>query len=123
MTFYDFLTNIRPLVNARGLEIAAKLPTNTLGKHYRWVDGKPDGRPCSRAHLPAIARALCAVYGCIEIGGWRIICDPDGPAIFASRPIPEREIETVEVEGGFEYLQPEWRQVFDDFDFSVYFSA
>lgn len=124
MTFYDLLNKIRPLVNASGLESAAKLPKNTLGKHYRWADGKPDGQACHPKHFPAIVRALCGTFGCIEINGWRITCDQDGPAIFTSRPIPGREAETTEPQPGtFEYLQPEWRQVYDDFDFSNYFGG
>ena len=121
MIFYDFLIKIRPLVNASGLEIAAGLPANTLGKHYRHADGKPNGQSCHQKHFPAIVRALCAVFGVIEIDGWRITCDPESPAIFTIRPIPDRVAETIEVEGGFEYLQPEWRQVYDDFDFATYF--
>ena len=123
MTFHDFLNKIRPLVNASGLELAANLPTNTLGKHYRHADGKPNGQPCHQKHFPAIVRALCAIFGVIEIGGWRITCDPEGPAIFAIRPIPGRDAECTETENGFEYLQPEWRQVYDEFDFSQYFSG
>lgn len=126
MTFYDFLTKIRPLVNASGLESAANLPTNTLGKHFRWADGKPNGQACNPKHFPAIVRALCAVFGTIEIGGWRITCDQEGPAIFAAKPIPGREIEIIEADGPhvtFEYLQPEWRELYDDFDFATYFSA
>lgn len=121
MTFHDFLQKIRPLVNASGLEVAAGLPTNTLGKHYRYADGKPNGQACHPKHFPAIVRALCGIFGVIEIDSWRITCDPEGPAIFAIRPIPGREAETVEVDGIFEYLQPEWRQVYDDFDFATYF--
>lgn len=30
----NLLACIRPLVNASGLEVAAGLPRNTLGKHY-----------------------------------------------------------------------------------------
>lgn len=123
MILHDFLTKIRPLVNASGLEKSAGLPANTLGKHYRHADGKPNGQPCNQKHFPAIVRALCGIFGVIEIDGWRITCDTEGPAIFAIRPIPGREAETVEVEGTFEYLQPEWRQVYDDFDFSKYFSG
>lgn len=112
---------IRPLVNARALEKAAGLPENTLGKHYRFLDDKPDGQACHQKHFPAIVRALCAVFGVIEIDGWRITVDPDGPAIFAVRAIPGREAEVIEAEPGvFEYLQPEWRQVYDDFDFNRY---
>lgn len=121
MTFHDLLTKIRPMVNASGLEYAAGLPRNTLGKHYRWADGKPNGQECNRKHFPTIVRALCAAFGCIEIDGWRITCDQDGPAIFASKAIPGREPEIVEGDGAFEYLQPEYRQLYDNFDFSVYF--
>lgn len=120
MTFNDFLTRIRPLVNASGLEKAADIPKGVLAKHYMFADGT-GGQPCHRKHFPAIVRALCAAFGCIEIDRWRITCDPDGPAIFASKAISEREPEIVEVDGTFEYLQAEWRQLFDDFDFSVYF--
>lgn len=120
MIFYDFLTQIRPLVNASGLESAAGIPKNTLGKHYAWTDGK-SRQPCNPKHFPAIVRALCKVFGCIEINGWRILCDQDSPAIFTIKPIPGREAETVEIDDSFEYLQPEWRQVYDDFDFSEYF--
>ena len=118
----DLLTKIRPLVNASGLELAANLPTNTLGKHYRHADGKPNGQACHPKHFPAIVRALCAVFGVIEIDGWRITCDTEGPAIFVIRPIPGREAEAVEVDGTFEYLQPEWREVYDDFDFATFFN-
>ncbi len=123
ITFNDFLSKIRPLVNASGLEKSAGLPVNTLGKHYRFADKKPKGQACHPKHFPAIVRALCATFGVIEIDGWRISVDPDAPAIFAIKPIPGREAETVEVDGSFEYLQPEWRQVYDEFDFSQYFSG
>jgi hypothetical protein len=72
-------------------------------------------------HFPTIVRALCAAFGCIEIDGWRITCDQDGPAIFASKAISGLEPEIVEGDGAFEYLQPEYRQLYDNFDFSVYF--
>ena len=122
MTFHDFLNQIRLLVNASGLEVAAGLPKNTLGKHYRWADGKPHGQPCHKSHFPAIVRALCEVFGCVELEGWRITCDPEGPAIFAIKAIPGREADCIETENGFEYLSPEWRQVYDDFDFANYFA-
>lgn len=120
--FYNLLAKIRPLVNASGLELAANLPKNTIGKHYRYQDGKPNGQPCHSKHFPAIVRALCAAFGVIEIDGWRITCDPEGPAIFAIRPIPGRKAEITEPKPGtFEYLQAEWRQVYADFDFYTYF--
>lgn len=120
---YSLLSRIRATTNAVGLNAAARLPKNTLGKHYRWEDGKPDGRPILPEHAPCLIRELCRQYGCIEIDGWRITCDPESPAIFASRPIPERDTTIIETESGFEYLQPEWRQVYDDFDFITYFCA
>lgn len=115
----ELLTRIRPLVNASWLELAAGLPKNTLGKHYRWADGKPNGQQCHQSHFPAIVRALCAIFGVIEIHSWRITCDPEGPAIFTIKA--SREAKTVEVDKTFEYLQYEWRQVYDDFDFATYF--
>lgn len=122
-TFYDFLAKIRPLINASEMGKTAGIPRNTLDKHYRYTDGKAYGQPCHPKHFPAIVRAMCAVFGVIEISGWRITCDHEGPAIFAIKPIPGREAETVEVDGSFEYLQPEWRQVYDDFDLATYFTS
>ena len=118
MTFYDFLNNIRPLVKASGLEQLAGLPKNTLGKHYRWADGKPNGQACHQKHFPNIVRALCAIFGSVKIDGLTITADPDGPAIFAVRPIEGRDVECV---GNFEYKQHQWRQVFDDLDFALFF--
>lgn len=78
MTFNDFLLKIRPLINARGLENAAGIPKNTLGKHYRYADGKPDGNQCPQKHFKAIVCALCAAFGDIEIDWLSIICDQEG---------------------------------------------
>lgn len=120
---YDLLARIRPTTSAVGLTAAARLPRNTLGKHYRWADGKPDGRPILPEHVPDLIRALCSQHGCIEIDGWRIYAAWEDPAIVTIMPIPGREAEIVEDENSFEYIQPEWRQVYDDFDFAHYFCA
>jgi hypothetical protein len=122
---YDLLNNIRPLINASGLEKAAKLPKNALGKHYRWADGKDQGRAISIEHGPDIVRALCEVFGTIEIGGWTIWARFEEPGIFGHRPIADREVESKEIEmpgqgTHFEYLAPEYRTVWDDFDFATY---
>lgn len=109
-TFHDFLAKIRPLINASEMEKTAGIPRNTLDKHYRYTDGKAYGQPCHPKYFSSIVRALCAVFGTIEIGGWRITCDPDGPAIFAVKAIPGREAECIETENSLEYLQPEWRE-------------
>lgn len=120
--FFEFLNNIRPVLNATGLEQAAGLPRNTLGKHFRFIDGKPHGQALHWSHVGPIVRALCAVYGTITINGWAINCEPGDPAIIAVRGIPGREVQCLETENGFEYLAPQWRQVYDDFDFAHYFS-
>ena len=67
--FYELLSRIRPLTFADRLAKMAGLPSNTLGKHYRWVDGKPDGRPCPVKHQAAVVRALVDVYGAVVVGG------------------------------------------------------
>lgn len=114
--FLDFLNSINPVANWTGIEKAASLPKRTMYKHFSGA------QPLPAKHISAIVRALCAAYGTIEIDGWRITCDPDGPAIFATKPIPGRDVQCLEPEPGvFEYLAPEWREVFDDFDFSTYF--
>lgn len=123
MTFNDFLLKIRPLVKASGLEKKAGLPRNVITKHYTFADGKPNGQSCHVKHAPAIVRALCAVFGCIEVNGWRITCDPDGAGIFSAKYIPGRDAKVTEGKSGiFEYEQPEWRGVDDDFDFCSIFS-
>ena len=119
--FHALLLSMRPIINARGVEVAAGLPKNTLGKHYRWVDEKPNGQPCHQKHFPAIVRVLCSVFGTVEIDEWRITCETDGMAIFATKYIPDKEPEVIEINGMFEYRQPEWRCLYDDFDFSAYF--
>jgi hypothetical protein len=119
---HDLLNKIRPLINASGLEKAAKLPKNALGKHYRWADGKDQGRAISIEHGPNIVRALCATFGTIEIDGWNIQARWDEPGIIAYRAIPDRKVKSKEVEKGlFEYNVPQHRELYDDFDFSTYF--
>ncbi len=66
---HELLSRIRPLTFADRLAKAAGLPENTLGKHYRWVDGKPDVRPCPVKHQAAVVRALVEVYGAVRVGG------------------------------------------------------
>lgn len=122
-TFHDFLAKIRPLINASEMEKTAGIPRNTLNKHYRYTDGKAYGQPCHPKYFSSIVRALCAVFGTIEIGGWRITCDPDGPAIFAVKAIPGLEAKLpafLQRHGATQlaqlnmkknlFLQPEWRE-------------
>ncbi len=120
---HDFLNQIRPLVKASALEKIAGLPINSLGKHYRWIDGKKDGFPINPDHAPQIFRALCSIFGSVEVEGWRIVAG-DEPAIITIKAIPGRDAEIVEAEGPhltFEYLQPEYRNLYDNFDFVHYF--
>lgn len=122
IVFHDFLNKIRHLVTNTVLEEMAKIPRNTLGKHFHWVDGKPNGEPIPPAHITNIVRALCATFGTIEINGWRIYAAFGDPAIIAIKSIPDRPAEAVEVtEGVFEYSQSEYRMLYDDFDFINYF--
>ena len=78
MTFNEFLLTIRPLIKASKLEKAAGVPSNTLGKHYRYADGKPDGNQCPQKHFKAIMRVLRAAFVDIEIDGLSITCDQEG---------------------------------------------
>lgn len=124
--FLEMLSDIRKVINAKGLEELAKLPKNSLGKHYRWLDGKKDGRKISATHYTNILRALCETFNAeITIGGWKCYSTFDSPAILAVMEIPDR-LEIVEIldESGnsiFEYRPVQYRQIFDDFDFPVYF--
>lgn len=122
---HDFLNRIRPLTKASVLEKMAGLPINSIGKHYRWIDGKQDGFPINPNHAPQIFRALCAIFGSVEVEGWRILSG-DEPAIITIKSIPGRAAEMVEQEDEignvfFEYFQPEYRNLYDDFDFVHYF--
>jgi hypothetical protein len=116
----ELLNQARPLVNARALEKSAGLPTNTLGKHYRWADGKPDGQQCHPKHGFSIVQALCKVFGAIEIDGWTF--KSEGHLLFAFKDVPNRDTEIKEESGGFEYLQPQWRAFYDALDFEIYFT-
>lgn len=108
------------MINARALEKAAGLPTNTLGKNYRWADGKPDGKQCHPKHGFAIVQALCKTFGVIEIDGW--LFRSEGHLLFASKDVPDRVPEVKEVSPGqFEYMQPQWRAFYDALDFEIYF--
>lgn len=121
MTFYDYLKQIRPFIDAQAVNKYAGIPKNTLGKHYRWEDGKPGGKKCPPVHFAAIVRVLCVVFGAIEINGWRFVAGFNDPSIVCIRAIPGRVAEDSEVDGTLEYLQPEWREVYDDHDFAHYF--
>lgn len=118
--FYDILDRIRYIVSASVLEREAKLPKNCLGKHYAWADGK-EGWPCNPDHVPAIIRAICRIFGTIEIDGWRVTVSDDSPGFFFSRPIPGRDAQVVEVDGVFEYHQPEWRMVYGENELHQFF--
>lgn len=113
--FHKFLEKIRDTTNWLDVSRKAGIPRATISKHFG------GHAPLPEKHIPKIVRVLCETYGCIEIDGWTIRVDHDGPAIFASKAIPGRKIETVEVDGNFEYIQHEWREVYDDFDFATYF--
>lgn len=112
MTFYEYLEEIRPLISSMSLEKAAGIPARTMYRHFAGL------QPLPEKHIPAIVRAISARFGAVIVGEWTIWADPEGPAFFAKRSIPGREVECKEVaEGGashFEYLAPEYREVFDE---------
>lgn len=113
--FETFLTQIRPLINAKALEVAAGLPANTLGKYFSGQSELPE------KHIPAIVRALCSAFGPISIGGYTIHANNTEPAIIVIWPIPGRDITVTESGGAFQYHETQYREVYDDFDFVTYF--
>jgi len=115
MKFSEFLKKIAPVTNVTGVEKAAGIPARSLHKHLAFIDGKKGGQKLAWDHVPAIVRALCASYGCIEIEGWRLTCDPDGPAFFAEKAIDEAPNATT-FDGVFVYTVKMYRDVYDDFD-------
>ena len=116
--FYQYLDRVRPIINARALEKSAGIPINALGKHFAWRDGK-EGYQLPPAHIGPIIRALCAVFGNVQIGEVRLISFPDEPVIIGITDIGEPE--TIEHPGHFEYKQGQRRALYDDFDFVHYF--
>lgn len=69
-----------------------------------------------------IVRVLCAHFGSITVDGWTITVDEVPTIYFVSRPVPDREPESREIEepGGtavhFEYYVPQYRAMYDEFD-------
>lgn len=57
------LQEIKPAIKTPWLNEAAKLPNNTINKHY--ANG---AFVCSPKHAPAIVRALCAKFGGVVLG-------------------------------------------------------
>jgi len=53
------LAKIRTVINSDALERTAGIPTNTIGKHWLFLDGNQHGKKIPEKHLPAIA----AVFG------------------------------------------------------------
>jgi len=120
----ELLIKARPIVNAVGLEKAAGLPNNTLGRHYRWADKLPHGQPCSPNHFAPIVRALCEVAGCVEVAGWTVranktlfICVKDIP----NRQVKFKEVRT-ETSSTFEYKFEQWQCLLDDIEMQGLFS-
>lgn len=113
MKFSDFLKKIAPVTNVTGVEKTAGIPRRSLHKYLAYLEGKNGGQNLAWEHVPSIVRALCAVYGCLEIDGWRITCD--GAAFFVERQI-DREPDVIEVDGVFEYTIQVYRDVYGEFD-------
>lgn len=118
--FYQYLTKIRPLINAVGLNEEAKLPDNTLGKHFRWVDGKPDGQRMPLKHIPNVIRALNAAGMIPVIDGWSFYGEFGHSTITAIKQVGEPKV--IEKGNAFEYEQKQYRNLIDEIDFLTYFN-
>lgn len=109
--FEIFLDQIRPLINAKALERLAKVPANTLGKHYRWVDQKPNGQRCAVAHYAAILKTLAEIFGAVVIDGSRI--QVEGFSFYVTNDLPQ--VKKVRGEESL-YWQMQMKDVCDAFD-------
>ena len=119
MNFYEFLETIRPVINTSALEKSAGIPKNTLGKHYRYIDGKPSGQKCPPHHFGALARALCQLFGCIKFNDWTI--QTDGTILLIKKNKPNTTpVITENPPGTFEYSVIEYRDVLDDSDLQCF---
>jgi hypothetical protein len=126
---HDFIAQVRPFIKPSAVEAKAGVPRNCLTKHYHFVDGKKHGQKLNWSNTAKIIKALAEIFGQIEIDGWRIVTNTQSPAIVAIRPIvssssagrAEEEETILEKDGNFIYMHPEYRVLYDDFDFSTYF--
>ena len=111
-----YITDRQPLLNISQLERLSGMPNRSIHKAINGSHSLPE-----KYWLPII-RTLCKNFGTIEIDGWTIWCDHEGPAIIAKRQAPGKEVEIVETqEGVFEYIVTEQRSLYDEFDFITYF--
>jgi len=104
-----YFKKITPVTNWIGVLQAAGITQSAMSKHQK------GHQSLTWHHYPAIVRVLCTMHGCIEVDGWTIRVDPDGPAFFLSRAIRQGEIIETE-DGGFEYPVVEVRDICDDHD-------
>ena len=117
----DLLVKVRPLISATALEDAAGIPKNTLGKHYRWVDGKANGQAISQWHGANIIRALCSIWGVLKLGNDLIYASFDEPEIIViTRTGKVEDVETTLENGSvfFVYKEEQHRALYDDYEFS-----
>lgn len=116
MKIDDYFEKISPVTNWSGVLKAAGIEPTAMSKHQK------GHQPLTWHHYPAIIRILCSLHGCIEIDGWMIRVDTEGPAFFISKAIRQGEaVETAT--GGFEYPVIEVRVVCDDHDLYEFFKG
>lgn len=113
----SYLQSIQAIVNVRELERLAGTPKMTIHNALAGHQGLP------QKWAGPILRVLCQHFGSVVIDGWTIVPDEEVSTIYIlSRPIPDREPESREIEepGGtavhFEYYVPQYRAVYDEFD-------
>ena len=105
MAFSDFLRNWftqHPFISRRAIETEIAIP-NALGQLMA-------GRDLPEKHWFVVVRALCP-YG-LELNGWQFSADPEHPGVVFYRKWM-REVETIETDGSFEYIEA-WAKGFDD---------
>lgn len=105
MKFYQYLNQIRDLINWSALEKKTGIPPRTMSKHFTGNQQLPE------KHIPAILAELCNTFGVVMIGEKQFSFDIG--MFYWQSPIPDREVKTVEVKNGtsyhFEYLAAQYR--------------
>ena len=111
-----YITDRQPLLNISQLERLAGMPNRSI---HKAINGS---HALSEKYWLPIIRTLCQSFGTIEMDGWTIWCDTEGPAIITKPPAPDKDVEIIEPEEGrFEYIVTEQRSLYDEFDFINYF--
>lgn len=105
---HKILEQIRTAPISRWLEREGNIPTNTIAKHYGWVDKNRTGIEFPARYGPNLIRAICKISGIADVDNFSI--GTDGIAYWA---IKEYRVETVWDEGVSTYISHQQREIFD----------